>query len=125
MNGWVGSGRNVLAEACKVAFSAEDWEPAWNMINDVFRFLPVLADIDKSVICVHGGLSAKMGSLEKLEQLCCETHRPFDIKKGTVFYGLTWNDLDYDSVSPNAGTSFFPLPRCHSSCVFLSSSPMQ
>jgi hypothetical protein len=126
MNGWVGGGQYVFAEACKDAFPAEDWEPVWNLINDVFGFLPVFADVDESVICTHGGLAAEMGSLEEFEQQCLNTLRPFDIKRGTVFYGLLWNDLDYDSVSPNVGSS--PCSSFHSvthPASLLTTLPMQ
>lgn len=45
---------------------AVDGEDVWERVNDVFEFLPIAALVEKSILCIHGGIG---DSIEKLDDL--------------------------------------------------------
>jgi diadenosine tetraphosphatase ApaH/serine/threonine PP2A family protein phosphatase len=82
------------------------------VFNDVFDHLPVVADVDESYFCVHGGLPTGIQSLEEIERACRKQKRPFRTEEGTILYEITWNDLDEVSglgVSPISGSAHVQL----------------
>lgn len=36
----------------------------WNLFMDVFDYLPLAAIIDESIICLHGGISPEIRTVE-------------------------------------------------------------
>lgn len=38
----------------------------WNLFMDVFDYLPLAAIIDESVICLHGGISPEIRTVEQI-----------------------------------------------------------
>lgn len=51
---------------------------AWDLLNDVFDYLPLSALIDERILCLHGGLSPHCISLNQLRQLPRGNDVPFD-----------------------------------------------
>lgn len=54
----------------------------------VFDFLPISALIDGSVLCIHGGLSTKINTLDQIRMINHRQERPHD----GAFYDLLWSD---------------------------------
>ena len=47
----------------------------WRSFTDLFNWLPVAAMIDDKILCMHGGLSPELKTLDQLEKII----RPTDI----------------------------------------------
>ncbi len=50
-------------EECLRKFQSSE---AWVMITDLFDYLPIGALIDNSILCLHGGLSPLISSLDQV-----------------------------------------------------------
>lgn len=50
---------------CLDKFGRDRGLEVWVAVNEVFQFLPVIADIDKKIFCVHGGLPQYTGGEDK------------------------------------------------------------
>ena len=64
----------------------------WKMFTDVFNCLPAGAVIDDSVLCLHGGLSPELTSLDQISRIV----RPTDIPDTGLLCDLIWSDPDKD-----------------------------
>jgi len=60
----------------------------WKSFGDVFNFMPVCALIDDRILCMHGGLSPELTSLEQIRQL----PRPVDVPDSGLLCDLLWSD---------------------------------
>ena len=58
----------------------------YNMANNAFGFMPLVAIVNDSIFAVHGGLSPKLDSLEQLNKI----RRP--IERDPIVTDLTWSD---------------------------------
>jgi serine/threonine-protein phosphatase PP1 catalytic subunit len=58
-------------DECKKRYSIK----LWKLFSDCFNCLPVAALIDDKIICMHGGLSPKLNSLEDIARIL----RPTDV----------------------------------------------
>jgi len=47
----------------------------WRTFCDVFQFLPVVGLIDDKIICMHGGISPDLTSLEQIKAV----KRPLEV----------------------------------------------
>ncbi|GMT17314.1 hypothetical protein PFISCL1PPCAC_8611, partial [Pristionchus fissidentatus] len=47
-------------------FNKDDGEAAYNMFNECFPYMPICALIGKKVLCMHGGISPKLTSLQDI-----------------------------------------------------------
>ncbi|WEL39492.1 serine/threonine protein phosphatase [Encephalitozoon hellem] len=72
----------------------------WRMINEVFNLLCVGCLIDGRILCVHGGISPKIMSLNQIRRL----DRLLPIGEGSEFADILWGD-------PYDGKGFQPSPR--------------
>lgn len=64
----------------------------WKLFCDVFNCLPISACIDEKVICMHGGLSPEITSLDQIRRLV----RPTDVPDCGLLCDLLWSDPDKD-----------------------------
>mmetsp|Transcript_77662 Transcript_77662/g.180156 ORF Transcript_77662/g.180156 Transcript_77662/m.180156 type:complete len:311 (-) Transcript_77662:119-1051(-) len=64
----------------------------WKTFGDVFNFMPVCAMIDDRILCMHGGLSPELTTLEQIRQL----PRPVDIPDSGLLCDLLWSDPSSD-----------------------------
>uniref|UniRef100_A0AC34GS04 Serine/threonine-protein phosphatase n=1 Tax=Panagrolaimus sp. ES5 TaxID=591445 RepID=A0AC34GS04_9BILA len=62
----------------------------WYRFQDVFNWLPLTALIGKKILCMHGGLSPDLVSLDQLRNLV----RPIDPDTAGIHIDLLWADPD-------------------------------
>ncbi|KAL6988252.1 protein-serine,threonine phosphatase [Sarracenia purpurea var. burkii] len=75
-------------DECKRRFSVR----LWRIFTDCFNCLPVAAVIDDKILCMHGGLSPEMGSLDQIRAI----ERPVDVPDQGLLCDLLWADPDRD-----------------------------
>ena len=71
---------------CKRRYSVK----LWKQFTDLFNCLPISACIDDKILCMHGGLSPELFSLEQLRKII----RPTDIPDQGLLCDLMWSDPD-------------------------------
>lgn len=64
----------------------------WKTFTDCFNCLPVAALIDEKILCMHGGLSPELKSLELIKRI----PRPTDVPDTGLLCDLLWADPDKD-----------------------------
>lgn len=62
----------------------------WREINDVFEWLPISASIDSRILCIHGGISPELKSLDDLRNI----KRPTEIPEHGLLSDILWSDPD-------------------------------
>lgn len=72
----------------------------WRMINEVFNLMSIGCLVDGRVLCVHGGISPKVLSLNQIRRL----DRMQPIPESSEFADIVWSD-------PHDGKGFQPSPR--------------
>ncbi|KAI9311685.1 Metallo-dependent phosphatase-like protein [Dichotomocladium elegans] len=78
----------------------------WKMCCSVFDYLTVAAIIDGSILCVHGGLSPDVKTLDQIRTI----HRAQEIPHEGSFCDLMWSDpedIDTWAVSPRGAGWLF------------------
>ena len=75
-------------DECKRRYSIK----LWKTFTDCFNCLPVVAVVDNKILCMHGGLSPELTSLEQIN----EVQRPTDIPDTGMLCDLLWSDPDKD-----------------------------
>ncbi|KAK2352444.1 protein-serine/threonine phosphatase [Trifolium repens] len=73
-------------DECKRRFSVR----LWKVFTDCFNCLPVAAVIDDKILCMHGGLSPDMESLNQIKAI----ERPLDVPDQGLLCDLLWADPD-------------------------------
>ncbi|XP_004510082.1 serine/threonine-protein phosphatase PP1 isozyme 1-like [Cicer arietinum] len=73
-------------DECKRRFNVR----LWKVFTDCFNCLPVAAVIDDKIICMHGGLSPDMESLNQIKGI----ERPLDVPDQGLLCDLLWADPD-------------------------------
>jgi serine/threonine-protein phosphatase PPG1 len=80
---------------------------AWIAFTDLFDFLPIAAVVGNQLLCVHGGLSPSLNTLDQLRILNRFTEIPHDGPIADIF----WSDPDPDKegflVSPRGAGYVF------------------
>lgn len=74
---------------CKRRYSVK----LWKIFTDLFNCLPITACIDDKILCMHGGISPELQSLEQLKKIA----RPTDIPDQGLLCDLVWSDPDKDT----------------------------
>lgn len=71
----------------------------WKQFSDCFNCLPISAIIDDKILCMHGGLSPDLNSLEQIQKIV----RPTEVPDKGLLCDLLWSDPDKDvsSWGPN------------------------
>ena len=64
----------------------------WKTFTDCFNCLPVAALIDDKILCMHGGLSPDLRSLEHIKGIT----RPTDVPETGILCDLLWSDPEKD-----------------------------
>ncbi|XP_042520405.1 serine/threonine-protein phosphatase PP1 isozyme 1-like [Macadamia integrifolia] len=75
-------------DECKRRFSVR----LWKTFTDCFNCLPVSAIIDDKILCMHGGLSPELESLDQIRAI----ERPIDVPDAGLLCDLLWADPDKD-----------------------------
>ena len=71
-------------DECKRRYSIK----LWKIFSDVFNCLPVSALIDEKILCMHGGLSPDLKSLDQIKNIM----RPTDVPDTGLLCDLLWSD---------------------------------
>ena len=66
----------------------------WKSFTDLFNNLPVAAIIDDKILCMHGGLSPDLKTIQNIQDIS----RPTDIPDTGLLCDLLWSDPDKDAV---------------------------
>ena len=64
----------------------------WRSFTDLFNWLPVAAIIDEKILCMHGGLSPDLKTIQSIQEIS----RPTDIPDTGLLCDLLWSDPDKD-----------------------------
>ncbi|XP_058075231.1 serine/threonine-protein phosphatase PP1-like isoform X3 [Magnolia sinica] len=75
-------------DECKRRFSVR----LWKVFTDCFNCLPVSAIIDDKILCMHGGISPELDSLDHIRAI----ERPVDVPDQGLLCDLLWADPDRD-----------------------------
>lgn len=73
-------------DECKRRYSIK----LWKIFSDVFNCLPVSALVEEKILCMHGGLSPELQSLQQIADLA----RPCDVPDVGLMCDLLWSDPD-------------------------------
>jgi len=73
-------------DECKRRYSIK----LWKVFSDVFNCLPAAALIDEKILCMHGGLSPELQSLQQIANI----ERPCDVPDMGLLCDLLWSDPD-------------------------------
>lgn len=75
-------------DECKRRYSLK----LWKLFSDVFNCLPIAALIDDKILCMHGGLSPDLQSIEQINKIT----RPCEVPDSGMLCDLLWSDPDKD-----------------------------
>ena len=75
-------------DECKRRYSVS----LWREFCLCFNFMPASAIIEQRILCMHGGLSPELHSLEQIKNL----DRPCDVPDSGLICDLLWSDPDKD-----------------------------
>lgn len=73
-------------DECKRRYSIK----LWKIFSDVFNCLPIVALIDEKILCMHGGLSPELQSMQQIASM----ERPCDVPDSGLMCDLLWSDPD-------------------------------
>jgi serine/threonine-protein phosphatase PP1 catalytic subunit len=75
-------------DECKRRFGIK----LWKTFTDCFNCLPCSAIIDEKIICMHGGLSPELTTMDQVKRIM----RPTDVPDTGLLCDLLWSDPDKD-----------------------------
>ena len=64
----------------------------WKIFSDCFNWLPISAIINQKILCMHGGLSPDLQSLNNIKQIV----RPTEVPDKGLLCDLLWSDPEKD-----------------------------
>ncbi|KAI4302619.1 hypothetical protein MLD38_038342 [Melastoma candidum] len=76
-------------DECKRRFSVR----LWKAFTECFNCLPVAAVVDNKIMCMHGGISPELKSLDLIKGI----QRPTDVPDQGLLCDLLWADPDRDT----------------------------
>jgi len=71
-------------DECKRRYSIK----LWKTFTDCFNCLPIAALIDEKILCMHGGLSPELSSLDQIKRIM----RPTDVPDTGLLCDMLWSD---------------------------------
>ena len=74
-------------DSCKRTFD-RDGDKIWKKFCTAFHHLPVCALIDEKILCMHGGISSKISTIENLRKM----NKPDNIPDTGLLCDLMWAD---------------------------------
>eukprot|EP00794_Sanderia_malayensis_P020545 gene20545-22566_t len=83
-------------DECKRRFSVK----LWKTFTDCFNCLPIAAIVDEKILCMHGGLSPDLQSMEQIRRIM----RPTDVPDTGLLCDLLWVGENDRGVSFTFGT---------------------
>eukprot|EP00758_Cryptobia_borreli_P008143 Tbor_TRINITY_DN5361_c0_g1::TRINITY_DN5361_c0_g1_i1::g.4507::m.4507/K01090/E3.1.3.16; protein phosphatase len=105
---------------CLDKFGRERGLEVWVAVNEVFQYFPVIADIDKRIFCVHGGLPQYSGGEDKRLEILADPNfprvpvvqcnDPSNVTQRMIINDLLWSDPASTS-QPVDKYGFGPNPR--------------
>jgi len=75
-------------DECKRRYSIK----LWKRFSECFNYMPVAALINEKILCMHGGLSPDLTSIDQIRKI----QRPVNIPEEGVLCDLLWSDPDKD-----------------------------
>ncbi len=75
-------------DECRRRYSVKVWKQFCN----TFNCLPCTAIIDDKIICMHGGLSPQLSSVDQIQNIS----RPCEVPDTGLLCDLLWSDPDVD-----------------------------
>ncbi|EFJ15789.1 hypothetical protein SELMODRAFT_117581, partial [Selaginella moellendorffii] len=72
-------------DECVGRYKSED---VWKCFKRCFKCLPIGALIGKKILCVHGGISPELDSLDQIRDIT----RPVDVPESGLLTDLLWSD---------------------------------
>lgn len=73
-------------DECKRRYNVK----VWKLFVGVFNCMPIAAVIDDKILCMHGGLSPELLSVEQINKI----NRPTDVPDSGLLCDLLWSDPD-------------------------------
>ena len=64
----------------------------WKIFSDCFNWLPISAIVNEKILCMHGGLSPELQSLNNIKQIV----RPTEVPDKGLLCDLLWSDPEKD-----------------------------
>ena len=80
---------NRIYDECKRRYNVK----LWKSFTELFNYLPVAALIDDKILCMHGGLSPDLKSIQNIQDIS----RPTDIPDTGLLCDLLWSDPDKEA----------------------------
>lgn len=87
---------------CIDRFGRDKGMEVWIAVNEVFQYLPVIADIDKKIFCVHGGLPQFTGGEDRRLEILADPsfprvpvvqcNDPSNVAQRMMINDLLWSD---------------------------------
>jgi len=74
---------------CKERFSIK----LWKTFTDCWNCLPISAVVGDKIICMHGGISPHLQSLEQIRRI----QRPADVPDDGLYCDILWSDPDLET----------------------------
>jgi serine/threonine-protein phosphatase PP1 catalytic subunit len=65
----------------------------WKQFTDTFNCMPVAGLVEERILCMHGGISPELNSLEQIHKIL----RPTDVPDAGLICDLLWADPDVDT----------------------------
>ena len=76
-------------DECKKRYSLK----LWKVFSDCFNCMPVAALIEQKILCMHGGLSPELHTIEQISKI----PRPIEIPDTGMLCDLLWSDPDEET----------------------------
>ena len=85
----INKGYGFYEECLKRYPESHGGETLWNRFNSCFSYMPISAIVDGSILCMHGGLSPRLTSIDQIDRI----PRPLvEIKDDSLECDILWSD---------------------------------